>query len=272
MADKSPSSDQAGPERGADTVSALERGFRVLDCFAAARRPLSNSEVAAMTGIPRPTMTRLIATLQELGHLRLAGMPDRWEIGSGVVRLAEAFLGGLDIRASARPHMIELAETVGSTCFLGIRDADDMLVVETARSRAVIAVIAADVGTRMSITRSALGRAWLSGADDATRNAVLRNCNCDAKTKQSLTSALVDARRNGYALSLGDWHPAINAAAVAIRTPKGEVISINSGGPSFVISAGKLVEEVVPALLTAADAIAREIGGKSGREIVQAGV
>ena len=132
----------SGDDSGkSESVSALERGFRVLDCFVAAARPLGNSEVADLTGIPRPSVTRLIATLVGLGHLRPVESSERWELAAGVVRLAQAFLGTLNIRDYARPHLQRLAEELGSSSFLGVRDGLEVLVVEAARPRAAVAVM-----------------------------------------------------------------------------------------------------------------------------------
>ena len=100
----------------ADSVRALVRGFEVLDCYAAARRPLGTNEVAELTGIPKPTVSRLIATLAGLGHLRPAAQGTAYELAAGVVRLAEAFLGAIDVRHHARPHVVQLAEECNASC------------------------------------------------------------------------------------------------------------------------------------------------------------
>ena len=252
-----------------DNVSALTRGFAVLDCFAAARRPLGNGEVALATGIPKATVSRLIATLVALGHLRPALERDRYELAAGVVRLAQAFLGAIDVRHFARPHVVALAEATGASSFLGVRDGDEVLVVEAARSRSAVAFLGSDVGTRMALATSALGRAWLAGVDAPTRQAVLARLRQGpgaqrAQAGKPLEAALEQARRDGYAISLGEWHPNINAVAVPVRTPGGEIVTMNCGSPAFVMPAERLREKVVPLLLDAAAALARDIGGTSG--------
>ena len=254
---------------GSDNVSALTRGFEVLDCFAQARRPLGNGEVALATGIPKPTVSRLIATLVALGHLRPAAERDKVELAAGVVRLAQAFLGAIDVRHFARPHVVALAEATGASSFLGVRDGDEMLVVEAGRSRSAVAFLGSDVGTRMALASSSLGRAWLAGVDAPTRSAVLARLRKGPAAQRalagpSLDAALAQARRDGYALSLGEWHPNINAIAAPVRTPSGEVVTINCGSPAFVMPAERLREKVVPLLLQAAAALARDIGGVAG--------
>jgi DNA-binding IclR family transcriptional regulator len=270
----------AARDEGADSVSALKRGFLVLDCFAAARRPLGNGDIAGLTGIPRPTVTRLIATLVTLGHLRPAREADKYELAAGVVRLAEAFLGAIDVRSFARPHVVALAEQCGASSFLGVRDGDEMLVVEAGRARSAVAFLGADIGTRMSLATSALGRAWLAGVDTHTRNAVIARwqvrepggpARLGKAAAAALRRALDDARRTGYALSLGEWHPNINAVAVPIRTPGGEVITLNCGSPAFVMPAERLQRVVVPRLLKTAQALATEIGGVAAAALTSAG-
>jgi DNA-binding IclR family transcriptional regulator len=258
-----------------DNVSALTRGFEVLDCFAAARRPLGNGDVALATGIPKPTVSRLIATLLALGHLRPATERDKYELAAGVVRLAQAFLGAIDVRSFARPHVVALAEATGASSFLGVRDGDEMLVVEAGRSRSAVAFLGSDVGTRMALATSALGRAWLAGVDAPTRDAVLARlrkgpAHLRAAAGAPLVAALVQARDDGYAISLGEWHPNINAVAAPIRTPGGEVVTINCGSPAFVMPAERLREKVVPLLLKAAEALARDIGGVAGPALTRA--
>jgi IclR family transcriptional regulator, positive regulator for flagellar biogenesis len=249
-----------------DAVNALLRGFEVLECVAAARRPLGNAEIAQLTAIPRPTVSRLLATLVGLGQLRPAREGTGYELGAGVVRLAQAFLGAFDVRPHARPHLVELAEACSASAFLAVRDATEMLVIEAGRSRSAVALLGSDVGTRMSVATSALGRAWLAGVDEPTRQAVLvqlRNgpASTRAAAGRALDLALAETRQRGHALSLGEWHPNINSAAVAVRTPGGEVVAINCGGPAFLMPRERLENFVVPRLLKAAESLARDIGG-----------
>ena len=53
----------AAPRRGSRTdrqfVTALARGLEILRCFSRKDRELGNGDIAARTGLPRPTVTRL---------------------------------------------------------------------------------------------------------------------------------------------------------------------------------------------------------------------
>lgn len=106
-------------EARSDIVSALERGLSVLRCFTPERPLLGYTEIARITGIPRPTVNRLVATLLASGMLKPAPSSDRFTLGPGVLSLARVFLGSLDVRAAARPLMQAMAEDMGASVYLG---------------------------------------------------------------------------------------------------------------------------------------------------------
>jgi len=116
----SPAPDAA--ETRSETVSALERGISVLRCFSEDQPVLGYADIARMTGIPRPTVNRLVATLHATGMLKPALTADRFMLGPAVVTLARVFLGSLDVRAVARPKMQAMAESVGASVYLAVRD------------------------------------------------------------------------------------------------------------------------------------------------------
>ena len=55
-----------------DFVEALARGLDVIKSFGPTSMELTVSEVAARTGLPRPTARRLLMTLEQLGYTRFS--------------------------------------------------------------------------------------------------------------------------------------------------------------------------------------------------------
>jgi IclR family pca regulon transcriptional regulator len=60
--------DDAGP----DFIEALARGLEVLRTFRPGRLVSTLSEIAADTGLARPTVRRILLTLEALGYVRSA--------------------------------------------------------------------------------------------------------------------------------------------------------------------------------------------------------
>src|ERR1700744_129217 len=104
-----------------DEVTALARGLTVLRCIAAADSPLSNRELTELTGIPKPTVSRITATLVSAGFLFRLPDSERFVLTSSVLELSNGFLRNFDIRARARPFLIRLAEPTGFCLSLAAR-------------------------------------------------------------------------------------------------------------------------------------------------------
>lgn len=258
-----PSSD----DNAAGGNSALERGISMLRCFSADVRELSNTALSRQTGIPKPTVTRLAATLVGLGLLKQDADTDNFSLAAGVVSLSQAFLAGLDVRACARPVMRKLADATGGTCLLAVRDGLEMVVIEVSRPRLSMISSTLDVGSRVPLANSALGRAYLAGIDPHERAQLLETLHLSrgsewARLEPGLLRALRDAAEQGYAASHAEWHREIASVAVPLAGPSGEVMALNCGGAAYAFTEEKLHAEVATNLLEAARTIAHAIGGE----------
>src|ERR1700755_1854071 len=85
----------AGRGQGSEFVEALARGLDILSCFSAERPTLTLSEVAAATGLARPTARRLLLTLEELGYVRIAS--NGFALTPHVLELGMAYIGSTSI-------------------------------------------------------------------------------------------------------------------------------------------------------------------------------
>jgi DNA-binding IclR family transcriptional regulator len=252
--------------KNADTVSALDRGLALLECFRDGQRALGPTELSRMTGIPRPTVTRLADTLVANRWLRAEPGGDRYMLGAGVVSLAQVFLSGLDVRGAARGPMQALAEQSGGSVYLAVCDGMEMVLVEACRARSSMLAARLDVGSRVPLPNSALGRAYLGTVDAATRAQLLESLRLSRGSdwlalEAGLRTALAQHAAHGWCLSAGEFHREINSVSVAMTGPTGEVMSFNCGGPAFNFDEQRLRLEVAPALVQMATGIAAEIGG-----------
>jgi IclR family transcriptional regulator, positive regulator for flagellar biogenesis len=249
-----------------ETVSALERGIAVLRCFSETRRTLTPTELSRLTGVPRPTVTRMASTLVTLGLLKQEPDGERYMLGPGVVSLARVFLAGLDVRAIARPHMQALAEAVGGSVYLAVPDGLDMVLIETCRPRTTMLQPRLDVGSRAPMANSALGRSYLWALPAAERQALIESLRLARGTdwaalEPGLLRALADAERLGYSMSAGEFHSEINSVSVPLVGPSGEVMALNCGTAAFVYTEDHLRQVIAPQLLKMADALAADLGG-----------
>lgn len=246
-----------------DEVSALARGLALLRVLADADGALSNRDLAERTGIPKATVSRLTSTLQSAGLVR-AGSDDRFALGPGVLHLGNAYLRGFDLRQHARIHLAALAEAAGANVQVGVRDGLDMVLIDSVRPRTALILSRMDVGSRMAIATSAMGRAYLAALPAAEQSALraelLAASRDAAATALRLDAARAEAQSQGFCTSFGEWHPDIHALGFSLRGPQGELYGVSVGGPAYKLPAELLVSQVGPRILLAREAIARDAG------------
>src|ERR1700749_4203829 len=148
---------EKGREKDGEEVTALARGLDVLRRIAAADAPVSNRELTDWTGIPKPTISRITATLVGAGLLLRLPDSERFVLTASVLELSNGFLRNFDIRARARPFLIELAERTALSVHLAVRDRLDMVVIDAIRPRSAVLVSRLEIGSRMNLSRTAIG-------------------------------------------------------------------------------------------------------------------
>jgi DNA-binding IclR family transcriptional regulator len=248
--------DAADTPRGAEDryyITALARGLEVLACFRSADKGLSNQQIAERCGLPKSTVTRITYTLTTLGYLAQENGA-RYVLGTATLGLGSAMLARLDIRQLARPMMQELAEFSGTTVSIAMRDRLSMIYVEVCRSSAALA-LALQVGSRMPLATSALGRAYLARASEQERKDILsRSLELDETAfdamRQGLDKGLRDQAQYSCTTSFGDWQKDVNGIAVGFLPIGGsQLMSINCGGPASSVSKEFLLDQVRPRLI-----------------------
>ncbi|WP_154390867.1 helix-turn-helix domain-containing protein, partial [Bordetella pertussis] len=96
-----------------DFITALARGLDVLRCFRPGVRALGNLDLARLTGLPKPTISRITYTLTELGYLRYHADTGKYSPGYAVLALGFGVLASLEVRELAKAGMSELAVQTG---------------------------------------------------------------------------------------------------------------------------------------------------------------
>lgn len=150
----------------AETSQTLDRGLRVLEVVAEAPEGLTVTELAAVLGIGRTVVYRLVVTLEQHALIRRSS-DGRCRLGLGVLAFSRQVQPV--VRDTALPALRLLADAVSATAVLTVVDGSDGLsavVVEPARSDLHVGV---RPGARQPLENSASGRAILAARTTAGR-------------------------------------------------------------------------------------------------------
>jgi len=234
-------------------VESLARGLDVLRAFSQKGGVLGNQDIAKITGLPKPTVSRMTYTLMELGYLTFSTQLEKYQLDAGVLALGYAYTSNLQVRRIAKPIMESLANRVNLSVGLTICERISMLYVENCRGDDSQA-LRMEVGSSLPVATSAAGRAYLAGLSAAEREIMLVRLEKRAgdrwdELKAGVDDALAEYDEHGFCTSIGAWDKSINGVGVPLRLQNGRVLALNCGGPAYLVSPEMAKESLGPQLV-----------------------
>ncbi len=246
-------------------VVALHRGLEVLRCFQPGDRALGNQEIAERTELPNSTVSRLTYTLSTLGYLEYLEDAGKYRISIAVLRLGYSYLAGLSIQEVARPAMKRLAEFCGAGTVVGLggRDELSMIYIAAARGKSVIS-LTLDVGSRISLVRSSMGRAYIAGLPEDERKPLLEKAREYVgalkwpQIEDGILRSIEEVQTQGFCLNVGEWQSEVSSVGVPFWSRQEDrLLAFNCGALSYLMPRERLKNEIGPALVEMTEEIRR---------------
>lgn len=251
-------------------VTALARGFELLRAFRPGEEYLGNGELSSRTGIPRPTVSRLTHTLTRLGYLRYSEYLEKYQLGVGVLALGYRYLSSVGVRDVARPYMQALADKTDCLVALGTADRAEMTYIEVCQGAGPL-VLRLEVGSRIPLLNSAMGRAFLVGLREDRRQQYMEDLAAlSGRGKDEIRTEVNEAlgyyREHGFCISQGEWDDEISGVAVPLVLESGaQVMAFNCGGASLRLDARTLEKGLGPALVRMTQRVQTVLSGEEAR-------
>ncbi|MFI1577206.1 IclR family transcriptional regulator [Embleya sp. NPDC020630] len=219
-------------------VQSLERAFDLLELLADAGGVLTLSELAARSGLPMPTIHRLVRTLVSLGYLR-QDASRRYTLGPRLIRLGET--AGRLLGSWARPYLAELMEATGETANLAVLEAGEVVYVGQVPSRHSMRMFT-EVGRRVQPHCTAVGKVLLAQLPEADAARLLGGRPLASHTEHTVTdpaellAQFPTIRARGYAIDDQEQELGVRCVAVVVPgAPTATALSIS--GPEARIRA-----------------------------------
>lgn len=216
----------------------VERGLKVLRAFGSDRAPLSNTELAARTALPKASISRLTSTLLQLGYLRHVPGGRAFELSTGSLAMGHAFIVASDMLQAVQPLMQDLANRLDVSVALGIRDGLDILYVAY-RASIQTGTLRLGVGSVLPMARTAIGRAYLYGLPEAERGRLLEQLRLAAgeqwgRLDRQISSSLRQLERTGTCAVLAGYQRGTYAIALPVRLGRQRIPATLSCGKAQV--------------------------------------
>ena len=266
---KEENANQSMNDNDTKIVSALARGIAILRCFNVTRYELSAKDLLELTDLPKPTLFRLLDTLCSLGLLSYSERTSRYTPGLALLDLAAPALARMSIRQFARPLIEDLASyidegqvqlVVGSQGSLHYAD-----VVQGKRSK----IYRPETGMRLSLSRTASGRAYLCSIPEIQKADYLRQLEQrNPEHKKWLDQRLIDSENDlknyGFCQGYGDLHREIEVIAIPMYVSADDEYWIFSVSlPVFSTQSKILNDDIGPRLLNLVRNVNAIFGGRA---------
>ena len=242
-----------------DFVEALARGLEVIRTFDRLHLKQTISQISERTLLARPTVLRLLITLEELGYVR--SQDNHYSLTPKVVDLGMAYVSSLGLYGAAKPHMENLSKEVDQTVSLAELDGSDIVYTGRVEVPKIVSV-GVTVGARLPSASTALGRVLLAAVPDADLHDVLSTPSMSMHiprtrfTAEQIRPRLHTVREQGWAESDEDLQYGVQAIAAPLRGEDGRVIAaIGLGTHTSEIGKEIVRERYLPLLLETARSI-----------------
>ncbi|MGW9550451.1 IclR family transcriptional regulator [Citricoccus zhacaiensis] len=248
-----PFEDEGGVRPGPDTVNAADNGggasgVQSVDRAATVLQILARegragvSEIAAEMGIHKSTASRLLGALVARELVQQDHDRGKYQLGFGILRLAAAIPGRLNLVQEAGPLLQDLATTVKETVNLAVLRSGYAVNVDQALGPSTLAT--QDwIGSLTPLHATASGKVLLAALSTEDRRRLLQGSRLPRFTSQTITSRarleeeLLAAAHAGHAVTREEYEIGLSSVAVPVHDHRGGVIaSISVSGPAFRFS------------------------------------
>jgi DNA-binding IclR family transcriptional regulator len=244
------------------SVQSVERAFVVLR--AVATGPAGVTELARRVELPTSTVARLLGTLEALGAVSRVDDGVSYRVGPTMADLAASVDRSAGLVLLARVFLTELAQRVGETAGLAVRDGDQILYLDHVECSNQVQV--RDwTGARLPLHVVSSGLVVLAQLPPAELDALLDQ-PLEAYTRRTTTDPaqlrrrLEDIRRDGYAWTAEEFHAGITSVAAPVVSPSGGVVAaLHCHGPSYRFPAPGTQDDVAAAVVDVARRLASRL-------------
>jgi DNA-binding IclR family transcriptional regulator len=207
----------AEPDSGRYTVRSVGRALDLLAVYTRGQGEYTLTELARETGLGKPTVHRLVRTLEE--HRFVERRPDgRYALGPTVAALGMIALETRDLSRLVDPLLQQVVADTGETASCTVLEGDQMVTIASVAGRHRLQY-AVYPGERVPASVTADGRVMLA---ELPPDELPRRVAAGAP----LLAALEQVREEGVCFDLeGEFEPGIACVAVPLRNHRGDVIA-----------------------------------------------
>jgi DNA-binding IclR family transcriptional regulator len=243
-------------------VGVLNKAMCILQAFPAGDVAMTPQQIAKKTGMPLPTVYRLVQEMSEHGWLMKEGQGFR--LGMMLLRLGAMVAQGIDVRSRALPHLRWLKEQTSENSELYIRVKESRIAIEAVRGPHNLSTFV-EIGAPLPLHVGAGGKVLLAWQPDEEQNELIaasaaRYSAYPLTDMQALKNTLAQIYERGWAVSEGERAADIGAIAAPIFDVHQQVAGVMVLAAPLVRLGAKEWSRYIPLVCEAARRASADMG------------
>jgi len=238
------------------------RLFALLEIIAKRDSPFTLQAIVDETGLPKPTVHRMLQQLENAEILQRDGNGRHYSTGQRLTRLAENVLLNSTTQGARHAVLRKLVDEIGESCNLTAFSGNEVLYLDRVETAAPLRFYL-HPGSRVPSHCSATGKLFLSQMSPAQRRRLLAAVPLEKFTANTLTNfdqleqELERVKQQGFAFDEEEFLPGLLCLGILIPSPSGASnMGLAIQAPMMRFSKERALS-ALPALRRAAEAISK---------------
>ena len=247
------------PEARDGGVQSVDRALSILETLAEDDEGYRLSDLAVRTGLSASTVHRLLATLESRRFVQFDRAESKWHVGVRSFTVGASFARRRNFSTQAIPYLRKLRDLTRETANLAVVDDEFIIVLTRMESREIMRSLT-QVGGRVAMVTSGVGKAVLATYSDEDVGAVIRHHGMPRLTEKSIVrpgdlfKELEKIRKQGFALD--DEEACMGLRCIAA------VVYNDCAEPLAAISVSGMTSRLTDDRLPEIGQIVREVAGE----------
>lgn len=250
-------------------VRALERGLRILEVVNE-NDGIKTQEIADLTSLSRPTVFRLLETLESMGFVTKSTSGVGWQPTLACNLLSSGFVDKSWVGQIATPEMISLGKKILWPLDLVTIDGTAMQIRETTHKVSPFSFDMGMVGKQVPILYTAGGHSYLAFCPDDEREVIFEMLRKSGQPEHALIhdphmmqQILKRTRERGYGFRTDGYRSHTHSISTPIMHEGRVLASLSIICLKTAISFDEMVRRFVPRLQKTCSRISAQIAAKS---------
>ncbi|RXT50069.1 IclR family transcriptional regulator [Bradyrhizobium betae] len=240
-------------------VQSVDRALSILETLAEDDEGYRLSDLAVRTGLSASTVHRLLATLESRRFVQFDRAESKWHVGVRSFTVGASFARRRNFSTQAIPYLRKLRDLTRETANLAVVDDEFIIVLTRMESREIMRSLT-QVGGRVAMVTSGVGKAVLATYSDEDVGAVIRHHGMPRLTEKSIVrpgdlfKELATIRKQGFAIDDEEASMGLRCIAAVVYNDCAE--------PLAAISVSGMTSRLTDERLPEIGQIVRDVAGE----------